>query len=157
MKDHFRIFNKFLDFKWYKKIIISIGYKGDLIKKHFKFRYKNIPIIYALENKPLGTGGGLLNASKYLSKKSSFFLVNGDTYFKINVKKLLNFHFDKSSDLTISLFKSNDICRYKMFELNDDSKIINFDSNNGKNVYVNGGVYLIKKSLIDELIYNYKK
>ena len=47
------------------RIIISIGYKGKVVKDYFTESFNSIPIIYADEKKPLGTGGALIYSSKF--------------------------------------------------------------------------------------------
>ena len=43
----------------------------------------NLDIRYISENRPLGTGGGLLNVLKYIPDDTPFLVMNGDTYFPI--------------------------------------------------------------------------
>ena len=71
-----------------KEIILLSGYKKKLFKKkyHNKTFFNSTKIICCEEIKPLGTGGSLLNAKKFLKK--NFFLSNGDTYFDFNLQDL---------------------------------------------------------------------
>jgi D-glycero-alpha-D-manno-heptose 1-phosphate guanylyltransferase len=41
------------------KIIISVGYKQEIIKNYFHSNYEDIPILYSCEDEPLGTGGAI--------------------------------------------------------------------------------------------------
>lgn len=41
------------------KVILSVGYKQEIIKEYFETSYKNINIVYSTENNPLGTGGAI--------------------------------------------------------------------------------------------------
>ena len=42
--------------------ILSVGYKSEMIKDFFGERYLDIHIRYAVEDEPLGTGGGIRQA-----------------------------------------------------------------------------------------------
>ena len=61
------------------RFILSVGYLKDLIIDHFGDKYKKASIEYAIEHKPLGTGGGLLLAAKNITEP--FLVLNGDTFF----------------------------------------------------------------------------
>ena len=41
----------------FKRIILSVGHKHDKIESYFGNTYKNIELIYCIEETPLGTGG----------------------------------------------------------------------------------------------------
>jgi NDP-sugar pyrophosphorylase family protein len=48
-----------------KKIIISLGHRAPEVKKAIQLQYKNNPaLVFAQEEKPLGTAGGIKNAAK---------------------------------------------------------------------------------------------
>ena len=70
------------------KIILLTGYKKNLFKKkyHKKIFFQKTKVICCGESKPLGTGGALLNAKKFLN--DYFYLCNGDTYFDFNLQDL---------------------------------------------------------------------
>ena len=40
-------------------IILSVGHKSNKVIEYYEEFYKNIPIIYSIEEEPLGTGEGL--------------------------------------------------------------------------------------------------
>ena len=54
------------------KIILSTGYKSEIIEKYFEVNKFDIPIIFSVENKPLGTGG-FLKALRFLDADKKFF------------------------------------------------------------------------------------
>ena len=58
-----------------------------MIKKHIDELFPNQNIIFSFEEKPLGTGGGILNALHLLGDKS-FLLMNADIYHKIDLNYL---------------------------------------------------------------------
>ena len=92
------------------KFILSVGYLNEVITNHFGNSYGSAQIEYVFESSPLGTGGGLLLASKDLNE--SFLLLNGDTFFEVKLSDFYSFHKKHNSEWTMSLFRSFDIERY---------------------------------------------
>ena len=135
-----------------KKFIISVGYKKEVIIKHFDLEYKKAKIDYVIEERPLGTGGGVLNAYKKIKNLDNFLIINGDTYFEVSLKDLLRFHKLKNSILTLSLLKNKDLERYKPIFTDKDGKVILNDQSALSSSSVNGGVYLINKSALKILL-----
>ena len=133
------------------KFVISVGYKHRVIINHFGNSYKDIKIEYVIEEQQLGTGGAFLKSMKYIQSKDYFILLNGDTFFEINLNTLIKFHNQKNSIMTLALFNSDDHARYKTVALDSDSKIIN-NSYNGIKQFVNGGVYIINKNIINQIV-----
>ena len=73
-----------------EEIIICTGYKTEMIQ-HFLSVKDNfgINIKFSIEKTPLGTGGAIKQAGKFIKEKS-FFVINGDTITNIDLKKLQN-------------------------------------------------------------------
>jgi len=122
--------------------ILSVGYLHSVIINYFGKEYQGIPIDYAIENEPLGTGGGLLKALPYLHHPESTFLVlNGDTFFEVPLAT-----FAHKGEATLALYKIEKNTRYHGVTLDNFSKIQNF--NDPSSLLINGGCYLFdKKSL----------
>ena len=74
-----------------QKVILSVGYKHEMIEDHFKDRYKHLTISYAIEEEPLGTGGGIVNALQQVNGEMAF-AMNGDSMFRIDLQAMLNHH-----------------------------------------------------------------
>ena len=130
--------------------ILSVGYLKDVIINHFGKEYKNASIEYAEEDKPLGTGGGLLMASKSLTKP--FLVINGDTFIEVDLDKLWNFHIQKKSKWTFSLFKTDQFSRYMGMDVDQSGEILLLKSNKREGVSLaNGGVYLIDPKVLSFL------
>jgi D-glycero-alpha-D-manno-heptose 1-phosphate guanylyltransferase len=122
--------------------ILSVGYLHQGIIHYFGKNYRGIPIDYAIENEPLGTGGGVLQSLFYLRHPESIFLVlNGDTFFDVPLAA-----FSHKGKVTLALYKIEKNTRYLGITLDDCSKIQNFNDPNSQ--LINGGCYLFdKKSL----------
>lgn len=133
-----------------KKILLSVGYKHEVIKNHFGIRYKNMDIEYVIENKSLGTGGAVREALKHVQGNEAIVL-NGDSFFNVNLGELIDFHRTHDSMLTIAVKPMNNIDRYGTVIL-EDTRVAGFNekSSSSKDFgYINGGVYVIKKAVLD--------
>ena len=128
--------------KGVSNFILSVGYKYDSIIDHFGSNFKGREVVYAVEERPLGTGGGLLQAVRLLRGNSLFLLVNGDTYFDIDLKRLLKFHHKKDAKFTMALFKTFDRDRYHSVDLDSEARIRSFKYTGNPNFggLANGGV-----------------
>ena len=66
--------------------VLSVGYRYQTIIDYFGAQVEGASLDYVIEESPLGTGGGLVLASKKVSQQENFLLLNGDTYFEIELK-----------------------------------------------------------------------
>ncbi len=129
------------------RFVVSVGYKKEVIMDHFGTSYRSTPLTYAIEDEPLGTGGGLLLAAQGLSEP--FLVVNGDTFFEVDLAGLLRFHSVHSADWTFSLFRTSEVGRYMGIEVKFNGEIGSFTSDTGEQSRLaNGGVYLVNPSVL---------
>jgi len=128
--------------------ILALGYKAEVIQKYFGDKYKGISITYSIEDFPLGTGGAIKKALSCCNE-DDVFVLNGDTYFDVNLKEMKLFHDNKKSNLTIAVKAMRDFDRYGTVVI-EDHMIKRFEekkpTDQGK---INGGIYLIKKTIFD--------
>ena len=132
-----------------RKVILSIGYKREMILNYFKDRYKHLPIFYAIEEEPLGTGGGIVNAMEQVEEECAFVL-NGDSMFRIDMHAMLQFHLKIKADLTMALRYLDDTSRFGTVKIDQTKKVTGFNEKKQDACpgYINGGVYLINKGFL---------
>ena len=139
---------KFLKTQSIDKIILSVGYKSEVIRKHFGSNYNGIKIIYSVEDSPLGTGGAIKKAVKYTSN-NYFFIINGDTFFKVNLKHMVD-SFPHTSYLMLALKNMQNFDRYGCVETDSNGLITLFlEKKFKKTGFINGGVYLVRKKMFE--------
>ena len=135
------------------KFILSVGYLNHIIIDHFGDSYHTASIDYFVEDDLLGTGGALLMAAQGL--KETFLVLNGDTFFEVNLNDLCLFHNKHNAEWTMSLFRSKDLDRYMGVGLAKTGEILVLKSEESQiDLLVNGGVYLINPSAISRLNLN---
>lgn len=131
----------------FNKVVLSVGYLKEKIIKYYGNKFINLEIVYSSEDAPLGTGGAIIQALK-LVKEEFVYVLNGDTFFDIDFDKIN----DESKDFIIAGNFVSDVSRYGELIINEN-RVINFlEKGNVKKGLINGGIYFLKKSAID----NYK-
>lgn len=130
------------------RFVLSVGYKHHVIEEHFSTDYKGADISYAVEEQPRGTGGGLLWTLKHLRLPGPFLIMNGDTFFKVDLAPMRRYHQSKHAEVTIALREVESNSRYASVEIDGEGKITTFDnrSRTTGRALINGGVYLAEKS-----------
>ena len=141
---------KYLSSQSIRRVVIAVGYKYESITGYFKDRYLDIDIEYVIEDFPLGTGGAFLSAANKLNSKKPYYVLNGDTFFPINLSRLNEYSLRIGSDITIAVFKSNDTARYMCLELNNAGKIISLSSRDPTG-FINGGIYWMNSEVVTKI------
>jgi len=130
------------------RFILSVGYRHRAIIDHFGKAYQGFPIHYAVEQTPLGTGGGLFLAAAGLT--GSFLVLNGDTFFEVNLEELKSFHAEYESEWTFALFRTSEMGRYMGMEVADNGRILSLQSGTARpSRLANGGAYLVEPSVLN--------
>jgi D-glycero-alpha-D-manno-heptose 1-phosphate guanylyltransferase len=136
-----------------KKVILSVGYKSEIIIDRYNNSVAyNFKIMFSEEKVPLGTGGATKKAL-FLVKTEDVLILNGDSYIEVNIDSLINCHITNNASITIVLKKIINANRYGRVKINDQNRILSFEEKNRSNHpgLINAGVYLIKKSLFNDI------
>ena len=134
-----------------ERFVLSVGYRHEIVERHFGRCYGATAIDYAVEETPLGTGGGLLVAMSKIRSDGPWLVLNGDTFFEVNLEELAQFHADRHADVTLSLHAVADNPRYTGVELATDRRITRLQGAAGGAQFINGGAYLLGTTLLPGL------
>jgi D-glycero-alpha-D-manno-heptose 1-phosphate guanylyltransferase len=132
-----------------ERVVLSVGYRREAIMNHFKNRYRSLELDYAVEEEPLGTGGGI-RLSFFKVRSPWAFVLNGDSIFRIGLEPLREFHEMKRADISIALRKLPDTGRFGRVTLNRSRRITGFsekDPSAGRGL-INSGVYVVNKNFL---------
>ncbi len=135
-----------------KRFLILTGYLSDKIVEYLGDGSKlGVEIKYSREDEPLGTGGAIKNAEGLLSKEDEFILVNGDIITNLNIYSLIEAM--EKHDECIGVLSSVPLpSPYGIIEFDKDGKIIKFiEKPLIEDYWINAGVYLFKRELLDYL------
>ena len=130
----------------FKRVVLSVGYKWEIIKNYFGDNFQGIELIYNIENEPLGTGGAV-KSSLDLINSDEVFILNGDTIFEIPLTEMKLFD---NSKITIAVKKMENFDRYGIVVFEDNSVVEFKEKSFRKNGFINGGIYLIRKNIFDD-------
>ena len=135
----------------FSHIILSTGYMHEKIEAHFGNSYRGMDISYAVENEPLGTGGGMRNALTQC-REDDIIVLNGDTLFPISFDDLNSFYHSHQTRLAVVLREVPDTARYGSVSTDGNGQIVSFTEKNdaGGTGTINGGIYMLHRSLLEE-------
>jgi len=132
--------------------ILSVGYLGTQISNFFGNFFEGVPISYAVEKMPLGTGGAVIKSVSHLKSSEPFLLINGDTFFPVNSPNLKEFHLGTNADLSLALFHATEPSRFGAVDCDKRGRVIGFNSGNAKlGQPANGGVYMLSPNILPNL------
>ncbi|HEF7796779.1 TPA: nucleotidyltransferase family protein, partial [Campylobacter jejuni] len=128
-----------------KEVILAVSYKYEVIQEYFKDEFLSIKIKYSIEKEPLGTGGAIKEALKFI--KNEAYVLNGDTFFDIDLTKLkLN-----GNRICLALKQMNDFDRYGTVNVDKHGFVMSFEEKVFKKQgLINGGIYLLAKDIFNE-------
>ena len=140
-----------------ERLALSVGYKGTMIQEHFGHSYEGISVDYVQEPAPLGTGGALISCIRQLRLDAPFLLLNGDTYFEVNLHSLISLGKKTEADWVFGLFPTKDERRYLAVDVENDGRLAMSRNPQGSNEvggqrWANGGVYWINPRSLAPLI-----
>jgi len=138
----------YLKYYQIEHVVLSTGYLAEKIVEFYKDEFNGIKISYAKEKSPLGTGGGIRNAMTKCST-SDVLVLNGDSFFDVNIKTHYRHHIFKQADCTLALRKVDNAARYGTIELGRLDRISAFKEKDNKEVpgLINGGVYILNREV----------
>ena len=131
-----------------QSVILSVGYRHDAILEFFGSRHGAVSIAYAIEDSPLGTGGAIRKALAQVAEDAALVL-NGDTFLRVDYRKLVAAHRASGAPLTIALKQVEDVSRYGSVALSGD-RIAGFAEKQAAGPgLINTGVYVVNARIFD--------
>ena len=161
------------------EVIFALGYMGEMIEEYFQDGSAfGLKIAYSYEEEPLGTGGAIRNALPKILEEDVLVL-NADTYFPMDYQGLYHFHQENDGDFSLATRAVPDISRYGAVRRDSAGRILAWNEKLGDGGQqpgegskqpiegnaqqaasaspkslsgeINGGIYVMKKSLIAEI------
>jgi len=135
-----------------RKAVLCTGYMADMVRDCFGDTYNSLRLLYSKEETPLGTGGAIRLALPHISS-DVVLVMNGDSYINVGLDIFLDWFFEENRQAALLLTKVNNTSRYGRIGLDKNKKIEFFEEkgNNSGSGWINAGIYLINKSLINRI------
>jgi D-glycero-alpha-D-manno-heptose 1-phosphate guanylyltransferase len=126
--------------------IFSLGYLHNLVEDFLKEEFPSLKYDCVIEKEPLGTGGAIKYCLKETMEKD-IIIINGDTFFNLNIKEFLQFYQDTNSDCSIALTPMHNFDRYGSVTLDNDNNVLEFnEKKHCKKGLINTGILAINKN-----------
>jgi D-glycero-alpha-D-manno-heptose 1-phosphate guanylyltransferase len=130
-------------------LVLAAGFQWVKISNYIGDEWNGIPVQYSVESETLGTGGAIKYAMSNLDMNESL-IVNGDTFFDIDISRFLHFAIGTDALVSIALRKVEDCARFGRVTIDDSGKVLSF----GEKVQlgpglINGGIYYLRGSALD--------
>ncbi|MGW6457565.1 nucleotidyltransferase family protein [Streptomyces sp. NPDC055078] len=134
-----------------KSVTISGGYKHEMISDYAGDGSRfGVETRYAIEDEPLGRGGGLKYAAARLADPGApFFVLNGDVITTFSLAELSDYHGRKGAAVTVALspYRSN----WGVAELDGDDRIRGFTQSPELPYWINAGIYVFNPEVVSLL------
>ena len=142
-----RIINLYKKFG-FKEFYIALGYKGSVIKKFFKRRFKGIQVNLIDTGKNTMTGGRLKRLKKYLDSET-FLMTYGDGLCDINIRKLVKFHKKNKPIATITAVRPP--ARFGSIKIKKNNVYYFKEKSSVDEGWINGGFFVFEPEIFKYL------
>lgn len=137
----------YLQIQGFDSVIFSVHHLYEKIQSYFGNHYQRMHIKYAIEEKPLGTGGAIAHSFRFLSADEPVFVLNGDTFLRLDYQKMYEQHLNYMPLLSIALRAVDAVSRYgKVLVENHRVTAFKEKGEEGSGL-INAGVYLLQPNL----------
>jgi mannose-1-phosphate guanylyltransferase len=111
-----------------KEARLAVNYLTEVAIKQHRIPRCGLHVTYSRDplRKPLGTGGPIKKAEKFIGYDTPFLVLNGDIFADVNYTEILKVHKENDAVATIALHRVEDPSRYGVAELAGDNRIKRF-------------------------------
>jgi NDP-sugar pyrophosphorylase family protein len=106
-------------------IVVTTTFLREMIMDHFIYR-DDVRLSYPTEPKPLGTAGSVKNAGLEIEEEEPFVVIQGDNITDMDLRGLIDFHYEAGGLVTIALTHVEDPWHYGVAKLEGDGCISRF-------------------------------
>lgn len=126
---------------------LSVHHQWEKIRDYFDANPIGVPVDYAVEEAPLGTGGAIAYALAHCKATAPVIVVNGDTFVGVDYKAIYDNHIQSGAKLTMVLRHLPDTSRYGVI-VTEGSTITSFAKGEaGTPGLINAGIYIVSPDL----------
>jgi len=135
------------------EIGVTLHYLPNVIMSHLQDgSHLGVKLSYVVEEKPLGTAGGVRNLVSSLGWDDTILVISGDVVTNIDLRKLIKFHQENKADFTMAVRRERDVTRFGIVDLDGDGRVARFkEKPSPGEVFsdvVNTGIYVIEPHVL---------
>ena len=136
------------------EVVLSMGYLPDAFHRHFpEGRFGGVTLRYAVEEKPLGTAGGIRFAAEGITER--FVVCNGDVLTGLDLAAMVEFHEARGAEASIYLCQVDDPSAFGVVPTRDDGEVVGFiekpPRDQAPTNWINAGTYVLEPSVLDRI------
>ncbi len=136
------------------EVVLSMGYLPEPFVEHFPdSRFGDLKLSYAVEEKPLGTAGGIRFAAE--GTRERFVVCNGDVLTALDLSAMIEFHASRAAEASIYLCQVDDPSAFGVVPTRDDGEVVGFiekpPRDQAPTNWINAGVYVLEPSVLDRI------
>lgn len=128
---------------------IIVNYKRELMKAYFTENENAYDITWHVEEKPLGTGGGLSLLKGCFD--GTFFFANCDALLTANYESMVRFHKENKNIITMVCAYKNINIPYGVVEMGVNGAIENMKEKPLFSFLTNTGIYIVEPEVVDDI------
>ncbi len=137
-----------------RDIGITLYYLPETIMTYFgDGSERGVRIYYSIEDKPLGTAGGVKHLVDHYEWDDTLLIISGDVFTNIDLDKLLRYHREKDSVFTMAIRRVDDPTKYGIALLDDNNRVLRFhEKPSWSEVFsdlANMGIYVLEPEVLD--------
>lgn len=138
------------------RVVLATSYLAEVFEPYFGDGSRfGVELVYAVEEQPLGTGGAIANAGKYLRGDRSrgddvVIILNGDILSGHDLKAQCQLHRDRQADITLHLTVVEDARKFGCVPIDQDGRVTAFleKMDNPITNLINAGCYTFSPEII---------
>ena len=135
-----------------RQYYMIVNYKRNMIKAYFDELDKKYQLDFIMEEKPLGTGGGISLLKGKMKK--TFILTNCDILIDDDLTKAYQQHTKSGNLITMVCSLKNFIIPYGVVNIGEDGMIESMQEKPNMSFFTNTGCYFVEPEVIEGLTYN---
>lgn len=127
-----------------KEVVLAAGHLAGVLKDTVGFSRLGLELIYAIEDKRLGTGGAIKHGLSYVLRPDEpTIILNGDVLTTVDLSYMVSYLKPESEGIILGSFVE-DVASYGTLIYDEDYHLVEFKEKEGihKPGYQNGGVYI---------------
>lgn len=138
------------------RVSLATAYKAEVFSEYFGAGHAGIPMLYAVEESPLGTGGAIRNAAALLDghPDDPVIVFNGDILGGHDIAAQIAAHIAQDADITLHLVTVEDPRAFGVVPTDESGRVTAFleKTPNPPTNRINAGCYIFRRRIIAELI-----
>jgi NDP-sugar pyrophosphorylase family protein len=136
-----------------RRVVINVHHQAPRIEAYVEHYAGPLDIVCVVEERLLGTAGGVRNALPYL-EPGPFVVLYGDVLLQESIEPMLGLHRDRSALATIAVHEADSTEGKGVVEIDDQGRVRRFsekEPGESGRVLINSGIYLLESEIVAPL------